>query len=70
MACGHYSVTDAMRCEQDICYYQNSIKRKQGDFDMYDSDTVYFAHCYPLQLTPASEGESGSFANPSLGTTQ
>ena len=43
MACGHYSVTDAMRCGQDICYYQNSIKRKQGDFDMYDSDTVYFA---------------------------
>lgn len=51
MACGHYSVTDAMRCGQDICYYQNSIKRKQGDFDMYDSDTVYFAHCYPYTST-------------------
>lgn len=62
-----YSVTDAMRyrrgwarCGQDICYYQNSIKRKQGGFYFtltfdvtlpYDSDTVYFAHCYPYTYT-------------------
>jgi hypothetical protein len=44
------------RAGKDVCYYQNSIKRKTVNnyytltFSVqfpYDSDTVYFAHCYP-----------------------
>ena len=45
-----------VRCGNDVCYYQNSIKRK-GSFHYYtltfsvkfphDYDTVYFAHSYP-----------------------
>lgn len=40
----------------DICYYQNNLKRKNGDFFytltfsvkfQHDNDTVYIAHCYP-----------------------
>ena len=62
-----YSVTDArryrrgwVRCGQDICYYQNNMRRKTGGnyFTLtyavtfnYDYDTVYFAHCYPYTYT-------------------
>ena len=62
-----YSVTDArryrrgwVRCGQDICYYQNNMRRKSGGnyftltFSVtfhYDFDTVYFTHCYPYTYT-------------------
>jgi hypothetical protein len=58
-----YSQTDAhryrrgwVRCGTDVCYYQNSMRRKLGGFYYtltfavtfnYDYDVVYFAHCYP-----------------------
>jgi len=41
---------------RDVCYYQNSLKRKTANhyytltFSVvlpYDNDTVYFAHCFP-----------------------
>lgn len=44
----------------DICYYQNSMKRKNAGyyytltFSMqfeHDGDTVYLAHCYPYTYT-------------------
>lgn len=51
----------------DICYYQNNLKRKSGDFFytlcftlkfkrnshyiLDDYDTVYIAHCYPYTYT-------------------
>lgn len=48
------------RAGKDICYYQNSIKRKQAghyytltfsvQFE-HDNDTVYFAHSYPYTYT-------------------
>jgi hypothetical protein len=44
----------------DICYYQNSMKRKNAgyyytltfsmQFD-HDNDVVYLAHCYPYTYT-------------------
>lgn len=62
-----YSVTDGnrhrngwVRCGQDICYYQNNMRRKAGGYYYTltftitfnnDSDTVYFAHCYPYTYT-------------------
>ena len=62
-----YSETSAIekgkgwqRVGKDVCYYQNSIKKKQAgcyytltfslQFD-YDGDTVYFAHSYPYTYT-------------------
>lgn len=58
-----YSETEALksgkgwhRVGKNICYYQNSIKKKQAgnyytltfsiNFEN-DNDTVYFAHSYP-----------------------
>jgi hypothetical protein len=44
----------------DVCYYQNSMKRKNSGYYYtltwtatfkYDHDTVYFAHCYPYTYT-------------------
>lgn len=44
------------RAGKDVCYYQNSMKRKTvGNYYTltfsikfpYENDTVYFAHCYP-----------------------
>ena len=45
---------------QDVCYYQNSMKRKNPGYYYtltfsaqfkHDNDTVYFAHCYPYTYT-------------------
>jgi cytosolic carboxypeptidase protein 2/3 len=48
------------RVGKDICYYQNSLKKKQAghfytltfslQFD-HDFDTVFFAHSYPYTYT-------------------
>lgn len=44
----------------DVCYYQNSIKRKNAGYYYtltfsaqfkHDNDVVYFAHCYPYTYT-------------------
>ena len=44
----------------DVCYYQNSMKRKNSGYYYtltwsatfkYDNDSVYFAHCYPYTYT-------------------
>ena len=48
------------RAGRDICYYQNSIKKKTAghyytltwtvNFE-HDNDTIYFAHSYPYTYT-------------------
>ena len=48
------------RAGKDICYYQNSIKKRTAghyytltfsvNFE-YDNDTVYFAHSYPYTFS-------------------
>lgn len=44
----------------DVCYYQNSMKRKNTGYYYtltwsatfkHDNDTIYFAHCYPYTYT-------------------
>jgi murein tripeptide amidase MpaA len=49
-----------VRCGTDVCYYQNSMKRKNAGYYYtltfavtfkYDNDTVYFAHSYPYTYT-------------------
>ncbi|OMJ93182.1 hypothetical protein SteCoe_3873 [Stentor coeruleus] len=49
-----------VRNGQDICYYQNTIKKSPGacyftlTFSLttdHDNDTVYLAHCYPYTYT-------------------
>jgi murein tripeptide amidase MpaA len=49
-----------IRTGQDICYYQNSMKRKNAGYYytltwqcsfVYDKDTVYLAHSYPYTFT-------------------
>ena len=48
------------RAGNDICYYQNSMKRKNAGYYYtltfsatfkHDGDTIYFAHCYPYTYT-------------------
>ena len=48
------------RAGKDVCYYQNSMKRKTvGHYYTltfsvqfpFDNDTVYFAHCYPYTFS-------------------
>lgn len=62
-----YSEIGWFRDGYDICYYQNNLKRKNGDFYYSlnfsvkfpctywiikdDHDTVYIAHCYPYTYT-------------------
>ena len=60
-----YSETEAkqygkgwMRYGNDVCYYQNSMKRKNYYYTLtwtatfkHDNDVVYFAHCYPYTYT-------------------
>jgi cytosolic carboxypeptidase protein 2/3 len=54
------SHTGWTRMGQDICYYQNTIKKPQGGcyftltFSItaeYDRDTLFLAHCYPYTYT-------------------
>jgi hypothetical protein len=49
---------------QNICYYQNSLKKKGGGFYytltfqvqfMHDDDEVYIAHCYPYTYSDCME---------------
>lgn len=49
-----------VRSGQDICYYQNTVKKSPGacyftlTFSLitdHDNDTVYLAHCYPYTYT-------------------
>ena len=49
-----------VRAGTDICYYQNSMKRKNAGFYYtltfsctleYEHDTVYLAHSYPYTYT-------------------
>jgi len=52
------------RCGQEVCYYQNPIKRRSASGCFYtltfavvlphDNDVVYFAHCYPYTYTDLS----------------
>ena len=62
-----YSETEAKllgrgwhRHGDDVCYYQNSMKRKNAGYYYtltwsasfkHDADTIYFAHCYPYTYT-------------------
>lgn len=62
-----YSETEAkkygkgwQRQGNDVCYYQNSMKRKNSGYYYtltwnttfkHDNDTIYFAHCYPYTYT-------------------
>ena len=48
------------RSGKDVCYYQNSMKRKTvGHYYTLtfsatfqnDNDTIYFAHCYPYTFS-------------------
>jgi hypothetical protein len=51
--------TGWQRRGEDICYYQNHIKRRQGSYYSltfklhckYPDDTVYAAYCYPYSYT-------------------
>lgn len=49
---------------QNICYFQNSLKKKGGGFYftltfsvqfMHDDDEVYVAHCYPYTYSDCCE---------------
>lgn len=48
-----------VRCGQDICYYQNNIRRKGGYYYTltftvefpHNNDTCYLAYCYPYTYT-------------------
>jgi len=62
-----YSETEAKKIGKgwqrggtDVCYYQNSMKRKNSGYYYtltwsatfkHDNDTAYFAHCYPYTYT-------------------
>ncbi len=49
---------------ENICYYQNSMKKKGGGFYhtltfsftfKHDDDEVYFSHCYPYTYSDCCE---------------
>ena len=53
-----------IRDGQDICYYQNTLKKSQGGcyftltFSItaeHDRDKIYLAHCYPYTFTDLSK---------------